>query len=136
MHHNTMINSVIKNHFHQFPVFINRMKIGICNDVYKVGLSESEVIIRLSQYDKYLMGSHDHIPTFKFLGITVPDILLEDYTKSLIPLSYQIQSLIPGEDLGQVIESLSDKQLQALRRIVTMYAYLNMLSWHVRRDSV
>ncbi len=111
-----MINKVIMFHFNQSPVLIRRMTIGICNEVYDVGLNNREVIIRLSPYDKYLMGSHDHIPRFKKLGIQVPDILFENYSKTLIPFSYQIQNKIEGMDLGNVIETLTDEQLKALAK--------------------
>ena len=111
-----MINKVITFHFNQTPAFIRRIAIGICNEVYDVGLNDREVIIRLSPYDKYLMGSHDHIPRFKELGIKVPDILFENYSKILIPLSYQIQNKIEGMDLGNVIETLTDEQLRTLAK--------------------
>ncbi|MBA3660913.1 MAG: phosphotransferase [Gammaproteobacteria bacterium] len=116
MLHEEMINKVIMFHFNQSPVLIRRMTIGICNEVYDVGLNNREVIIRLSPYDKYLMGSHDHIPRFKKLGIQVPDILFENYSKTLIPFSYQIQNKIEGMDLGNVIETLTDEQLKALAK--------------------
>lgn len=111
-----MINKVIRFNFNYSPTFIRRITIGICNEVYDVGLHDKEVIARLSPVDKYLMGSHDHIPQFKKLGIKVPDILFEDYSKSLIPLSYQIQSKIEGTDLGNVIETLTDDELKTLAK--------------------
>jgi aminoglycoside phosphotransferase (APT) family kinase protein len=114
--HEEMINKVIMFHFKQLPTFISRITIGICNEVYGVGLNDRKVIIRLSSVDKYLMGSHDHIPRFKKLGIKVPDILFEDYSKTLIPLSYQIQSKIEGTDLGNVIETLTDDELRTLAK--------------------
>lgn len=90
------------------------MTIGICNEVYSVSLPNREVIIRLSSVDKFLMGSHDHIPQLKKLGIRVSEILAQDYSRTTIPLAYQIQSKIEGTDLGDVIETLTDKQLHAL----------------------
>lgn len=116
MSHEEMINKVITFHFNQHPKFIKRMTIGICNEVYLVGLNDREVIIRLSPFDKYLMGSHDHIPPFKKQDIKVPDILFENYSKMLIPLSYQIQSKIEGIDLGNVIDILTDDQLRAIAK--------------------
>lgn len=114
--HEEMIKLVIRSQFSQRPKYIDRIAIGICNEVYRVGLEKREVITRLSLHDRFLMGSHDHIPKFKTLGIIVPDILAEDYSKTLIPYSYQILSKIEGDDLGQVIETLSDRQLQDLAK--------------------
>lgn len=113
-----MIETIIADHFKEHPKFIRRMVIGISNEVYEVGLNEKEVIVRLSPYNRFLMGSHDHIPKFKALGIKVPEILAEDYSKDRIPLSYQILSKIQGQDLAEVIEFLSDKQLKALAKEV------------------
>ncbi len=111
-----MIDTILFLHFNQKPVFIQRITVGICNEVYNVGLSDKEVIVRLSSSDKFLMGSHDHIPQFKALHINVPDILFEDFSKTTIPLSYQIQNKIEGKDLGDVIEILTDDQLKTLAK--------------------
>lgn len=116
--HEAMIHLITEALFNQTPQYIDRIAIGICNEVYRVGLKEREVIARLSPHDRFLMGSHDHIPKFKALGIPVPDILAEDYSKNLVPFSYQVLSKIDGEDLGQVIETLSDQQLQNLAKEV------------------
>ncbi len=105
--HEQMIETIIASQFMQLPKFIRRIVIGICNEVYEVGLKDREVIVRLSPFDRFLMGSHDHIPKFKALGIKVPDILVENFSKNEIPLNYQIQSKIAGQDLGEVIESLA-----------------------------
>ena len=117
--HEEMINRIINHHFKQIPVSIQRISIGICNEVYNVVLSDKEIIVRLSAENKFLMGSHDHIPKFKALGIHVPDILAEDFTKLKIPLSYQIQSKIEGQDLGNVIENMTDLQLITLAKEIS-----------------
>ncbi len=114
--HEHMIEKVILRHFGQKPGFIRRMKTGICNEVYLVGLGDKEVIARLKDQEKWLLGSQYYIPIFKKLGIAVTDILAEDYSKSVIPYAYQIQSKIDGQDLGDVIETLTDEQLQALAK--------------------
>lgn len=117
--HKEMINVIIFSHFKQIPKFVLRITIGICNEVYEVGLNDRSIIARLSPYNKFLMGSHDHIPKFKALGIKVPEILAEDYNRNEISLAYQIQSKIEGRDLGEVIETLSDQQLRVLANEVS-----------------
>ncbi len=114
--HKKAVHTIILNYFGEIPTFIRRMTIGICNEVYDVGLNEKEVIVRLSPDKKYLMGSHDHIPQLKSLGIKVPDILEEDYTQTEVPICYQIQNKIEGKDLGQVIDNFSDAQLKDLAK--------------------
>jgi aminoglycoside phosphotransferase (APT) family kinase protein len=109
-----MINIIIEHHFEELSKKIRRITIGICNEVYRVDLDNRSVIVRLSSTDKYLRGSEVHIPEFQTLGIKVPSILASDYSKTLIPLCYQIQSEIKGQDLGIVIESLNQNQLSKL----------------------
>ena len=115
-----IIKKIILYHFDQVPTFIKHIAIGICNEVYAVGLRDKEIIVRLSPYNKFLMGSHDHIPKLKALGITVPDILAEDYSKTRVSLAYQIQTKIEGHDLGIVIETLTDDQLKKLAKEIVM----------------
>lgn len=117
--HKEMITNIVAYHFKQTPKSVDRISIGICNEVYDVGLKDKNIIVRLSTEDKFLMGSHDHIPKFKSLGINVPDILVEDYTKTKIPLSYQIQNKIEGQDLDFVIEKMSDEQLRQLAKAIS-----------------
>ncbi|MDR3646344.1 MAG: phosphotransferase [Candidatus Babeliales bacterium] len=118
-----MIKIIITASFWYYPKSITRIAIGICNEVYNVGLVDKEVIVRLSFYNKFLMGSHDHIPQFKNLGIKVPTILFEDYSRTLVPMAYQIQTKIDGQDLGHVIETLSDEQLKLLAREIANIFY-------------
>lgn len=87
------------------------MTTGICNEVSSASLKESqygEVIVRLSPEDKFLMRTHNNIPRFKKLGIVVPEILAEDYGKTMIPYSYQVLTKLSGLDVGQVIAAMSD----------------------------
>ena len=116
--HQQFVKKIIQHHFEALPNTITRMTTGICNEVYMASIKAEEVIVRLSPVDKFLMGSHINIPKFKKFGIKVPDILAEDYSKTLIPYSYQIQSKIEGQDLGEVIATLTDAQLQALAKAV------------------
>lgn len=126
--HEEMIERIISLHFKQSPQTIDRITIGICNEVYRVGLHGKDVIVRLSPTNKFLMGSHDHIPKFKTLGIPVPDILAEDYSRTTTPLCYQIQSKIEGQDLGGVIDQLNAKQLNTLaKEIVSIFKKVKTL---------
>lgn len=98
------------------------MTVGTANEVYKVALADKEVIVRISKYDKFLYGSHNHIPLFKNLGIKVPSILAEDYSKAFIPYHYQVLSLIVGQDIGEVFFTLNDAQLKAIaKEIATIF---------------
>jgi aminoglycoside phosphotransferase (APT) family kinase protein len=126
--HEDMIDTITNFHFHESPIKISRIAIGICNEVYCVSLKNKEIIVRLSPIEKYLRGSHVHIPEFKSLGIKVPDILAEDYSQLLIPFCYQIQNKIKGQDLGQVIASLTHEELKTIaREVATIFRKVKTL---------
>lgn len=105
---------ITQKEFNASPEKITRMTNGICNDVYLVKLGEREVVIRLKAEARYMLGSSKHIPVFRQKGIRVPDILAEDYTCSFVPFAYQVQSKIEGRDIGEVIATLSDSELEAI----------------------
>lgn len=120
MTHDDMVSTIISLHFNQHAKTIQKIKLGICNEVYNVHLDKKEVIVRLNASDKFLKGTRDHTPQLKLLGINVPDILFEDYSKTTIPLSYQIQTKVAGEDLGYVIDKLTDEQLKNLAKDIAI----------------
>ena len=82
------INLVIKKHFSESPMEITRMTSGICNEVYLVKLKNNSVIVRMHTLDRFLKGSSRNIPLFKSKGITVPEILFEDYSRQAILYAY------------------------------------------------
>ncbi len=106
-----IINQISLKHFGISPKSFHRIAKGICNDVFDIVLPDKEIIIRLSSDDSFLKGSSHNIPLLKSLGINVPDILAEDYSKKNSPFSYQIQTKIDGQDIGEIIETLNESQL-------------------------
>ncbi|MDP1813333.1 MAG: phosphotransferase [Leadbetterella sp.] len=117
--HEEMISAVALKHFGEKPKFVTRITTGICNEVYNTTLADKEIIVRLSPVDYFLKGSHYHIPILKELGLEVPEILAEDYSKADIPYSYQFLSKLKGVDIGQVMESLTDKQLRLIAKEIS-----------------
>lgn len=111
---NSFINIIIKHHFHEPPLNVVRFTTGICNEVFAVTLSQQTVVLRLNKDDTQMRGSEKYIPLFKAHGITVPTILFSDYSKQLIPYSYQITTHLLGKDLGQVISQLSHAELTTI----------------------
>lgn len=123
--HNSEIASITQREFGIAPKSIRRMSNGICNEVYLVDLGEREVVVRLHTEPRYMFGSHNHIPIFRANGITVPEILAEDYSKSLIPFAYQVITKLDGRDINDVISSLSNDELRAIgKEIANVFAQL------------
>jgi len=112
--HHDVIATITRNEFGAAPELITRMTNGICNEVYTVAVGGREYIFRLSEAPRYMLGSHNHIPLFRSKGITVPEILAEDLSKTVLPFAYQVQNKIPGRDIKDVIETLSDDQLKSI----------------------
>ncbi len=112
--HSEAISQILKKEFQASPGAIARMSNGVCNEVYLVETGGREVVVRMHTEPRYMLGSHNHIPVFRSKGINVPAILAEDYSKTLVPLAYQVVSKIEGRDIKDVIDTLSDEQLRAI----------------------
>lgn len=116
---NNTITQIIQKHFSARPTDIERMTIGISNEVYKVSLpNDGQYIIRLNRDSESLRGSEKYIPLFRSLDIFVPEIIASDYSGLFVPFSYQILSLIEGDDLQNVIQTLTDEELRQIASAV------------------
>ncbi|MFH1427424.1 MAG: phosphotransferase [Patescibacteria group bacterium] len=120
MQEQKVIDKLIKKKFRETVVSIERMTMGICNDVFLVSLPSRQIIVRLNTDEAEMIGSEKHIPLLKSKGIRVPDIIASDYTKKFVPLVYQIHTKLEGQDLGQVIMNLSDKQLKDIAKEISI----------------
>lgn len=112
----SLISDIIQKELGEECLQIERMVIGICNEVYTVTTASRKVILRLNEWPAQLSGVEKHIALFTSLGIKVPAFITSDYTKKKFPLAYQILSYIEGQDLGLVIETMSEPQLETLAR--------------------
>lgn len=112
--HSEAITQITRKVFGADPDAITRMSNGICNEVYLVAAAGREMIVRLHGEPRYMLGSHNHIPLFKSKGISVPDILAEDYSKTELPFAYQVLTKMEGRDIIDVIDTLNDDQLRAV----------------------
>lgn len=125
MNHNSkfseeqMIEQIINQQFHSIPIKVERMTMGICNEVYRVKLNDGNYIIRLNKNVSPIEGTDKYIPLFKSRGIKVPEIILSNYTYDLVPYAYQILSEIEGQDLDKVISELDDNQLKSVAKEIS-----------------
>ena len=114
-----LISEVSLREFGEAPKSISQMRGGICNEVYQISLDRRDLTVRMNAEERLSLGSHNHIPLLKAKGIRVPDIPAADYSKQLIPYAYHIITKIEGRDIGDVIDTLSDEQLEAIAREVS-----------------
>lgn len=120
--HTEDIEKICKKEFNQAPEKVERMTVGSANEVYAATIKEKEYIVRLNEDPRSLQGSDKYIPLFKSLGIKVPDIVAEDYSKSITSFNYQIQTRLEGVDIDKTIASLSENQLTAIAQEVATIA--------------
>ncbi len=114
------INQIFDKQIGSEVVNIKRMKMGICNEVFDVETNDkNHLIVRLNKNASFLEGSDRYIPLFESKGIKVPKIISSDYSLENVPFAYQILSKIDGDDLGNVILELSEKQLINLAKEIS-----------------
>lgn len=128
LEHVSIISQILKKEMGESESKIERLTTGLCNEVYSVLLSSRSVIVRLNADPSKLKGSEKYIPLFKSLDIKVPDIVASDYSRTFVPFAYQILSKIEGQDLGKVIEKLTDEQLDNIaKEVVAIFRKLEVL---------
>lgn len=116
---NQLINKVCKIVFQKEPLKITKKTIGICNEVFELEFTDENYIIRTNEDKKYLYGTHKFLPLFQKLNITTPKIIAEDYSKKQFPFCYQILTKIKGQDLGLVINKISQKDLKLIAKEIS-----------------
>lgn len=114
----SLVSVIVSRELSEVPFEVCRMTTGACNEVYSAELSQGCVIVRMNREDIYLRGSDRNIPLFQSLGISVPKLLASDYSKTVVPVCYQIQSRLKGTDLGNVIGSLSKQEVRSIAESV------------------
>jgi len=123
-----VINAIGEKAFGTAPLKVSRKTIGICNEVYELTYPSTAYILRMNKEQEWIYGTHKFLPIFQQLGIKVPTIVEEDYSKAFVPVCYQIQSKIKGSDLALVSHQLSYSQLQSIAKEIShIYDQFNTL---------
>ncbi len=113
--HENLVAEVIFGHFGKYPDAIERMKVGLDNEVYGVEFGGQKYIVRLNRRES-LRGSSNNIPLFKSKGIKVPQIIAENYSKSTSLYNWQILTRLEGADIDKVISTLNEEQLDTIAK--------------------
>lgn len=111
------VRNIINSHIGD-PTSIERLRTGICNEVFAVMSGGVDYIVRMNKNVSEMRGSSLFIPRLATLGIVVPRIIAEEYDLSKFGFGYQILERLPGTDLGNVIDTLSEAQLTTVARAV------------------
>ena len=114
--HILLVTEILKKNFNEQPIRIERMTVGIMNEVYLADFPNRKVVVRMNTDEKKLLGTAKNIALFASLGIKVPEILASDYTKNEVPYAYQILTYLEGKDLIEVIKDMTDEELKALAK--------------------
>lgn len=102
------------------PLEIIRKTIGMCNEVYELRYETESVILRMNKQKEWLYGTHRFLPLFQKLKIKTPVILHEDYSKTVFPFCFQLQSKLEGQDLLLVFKELTSTQLKEVAKEVSL----------------
>ena len=125
-----LIQAISEKHLGEIPLEINRMTIGICNEVYELKYPSNSYILRMNKEKEWIYGTHEFLPLFQKLEIRTPSIVAEDYSKSEFPFCYQIQTKLEGKDLLVVFNDLSESSLTAIAKEVSLiYDKFNTLPY-------
>lgn len=109
------VRKIVEKELEESPLEVERIKTGICNEVFAVRLPLRSVIVRINA-DEALLGSGKFYSLLRSLGVAVPEILASNHSKCLAPYAYQIQTRLEGRDMGEVICDLSDDELRSIAK--------------------
>ncbi|MEL6657461.1 MAG: phosphotransferase [Bacteroidota bacterium] len=115
----TTIRSLGESVLGESPQAIIRKTIGMCNEVYELKFADKDYILRMNQEKEWIYGTHKFLPLFQELKIKVPRIIAEDYSKSIYPFCYQIQTKIAGQDLAIVFPELQAEDLRSVAKEIS-----------------
>ena len=115
-----IVCQIIEFELKEQPLSIQRCAIGLCNEVYLVTISHTDVVVRFNRSPKALLGTERYIPLFASLDIPVPQLLASSYSLAVVPVAYQILSKIPGRDITDVIHTLTEDQLCTIAQNIAM----------------
>lgn len=113
----SVVRKIMLQHFSDVGS-IERLRTGICNEVFAAKSVHAEYVVRLNKHVTEMRGSSLFLPKLAALGITVPHIIAAEYDVSKMGFGYQILERLPGTDLGNVIETLSNEELAAIANSV------------------
>ena len=91
------------------PIKVTRYTNGYCHSVYYVKTNRDEVVLRVTskENEKFYMGSIKWLNELNEIGIPVPKIIKNGHFREYF---YALISFIPGKDLGDVYQNLTDNQ--------------------------
>ncbi len=90
-----------------------RFPVGLCHRVYKLSTSSDSYVLRVAHEStaKYLKGTRHWIGQLAPLGLPIPELV---YDGSDRQPPFQILSMMPGRDLGEVYPRLANDQKRSI----------------------
>lgn len=123
------VSRICEIEFSETPENVTVMQNAYCNTVVAATVGYRDLIFRFNSEPRFIRGSHSHIPLLRSRGIIVPEILAQDLSKTAVPVAYQIQTRIPGTDIGRVIETLTDTEIQSIaNEIASIFTKLRTIT--------
>jgi len=100
------------------PIKVTRYTNGYCHSVYYVKTNRDEVVLRVTskENEKFYMGSIKWLNELNEIGIPVPKIIKNGHFREYF---YALISFIPGKDLGDVYQNLTDNQKKNITKEIS-----------------
>ncbi|MFE0559812.1 phosphotransferase family protein [Paenibacillus sp. NPDC058910] len=103
------------------PLKIELMSFGHTNQVYRVTLSDEQIILRTNRNPGVLKHTADNIAILSSLGLPVPRVIRTDVSLEQVPFAYMILEHFPGRDLRYELEGMTHEQLAELAVQIISY---------------
>jgi len=114
----TLAATVAEMTMGRVPTNVRRFRMGVAHYVFEVEFADgSSVVVRAGTPERRSgLADGVHLNTLlRLLGVPLPKVLA---TGTDLPLPWVVLERLPGTDLGEVIDSLSDQQLGAIAKSV------------------
>lgn len=103
------------------PLKSELMSFGHTNQVYRVTLSDEQIILRTNRKPGVLKHTADNIAILSSLGLPVPRVIRTDVSLEQVPFAYMILEHFPGRDLRYELEGMTYEQLAELAGQIISY---------------
>ncbi|GGO01238.1 phosphotransferase family protein [Saccharibacillus kuerlensis] len=103
------------------PEELQQMTFGHRNTVYRAVSPERSIILRTNTDRTVMRHTADNMADLRELGVPVPRILAYDVEAANRPFAYMILEEIPGRDLRDELEDMTEQQMTAVAESIVSF---------------
>jgi aminoglycoside phosphotransferase (APT) family kinase protein len=118
------VRELISDRYGATPLDVRRLPNGFCNVTFEVELADRSLIVRTNVSPKVLRGTERNLAILAELGLPVPRVEAADLSMSRCPFSYVVLGKIPGRDLRDELDAMTQPEMTALAERVVSFERL------------